>query len=617
MCGIAGYVDFETPPARERLQRMEEVLAHRGPDEGHVWSDQHCGLAHRRLRVIDLSPRAAQPMTDEAGRFALVFNGEIYNFRTLRAELEGLGCRFRSVSDTEVLLHGYASWGAGLFSKLRGMFAFALWDSRAQRLVFARDSFGKKPFFFAALGSTLVFGSELTVFKIFPGVNRSICAASFREYVEFGYVTSPRTIFAGIQQLPPGSYGHWDERGLEVRTYFSLPAEGPSAPRDATVVEAAAALEASLFRAVESRLVSDVPLGCFLSGGIDSSLIAALAGQASAGKLKTFTVGFADSEKTEAGYAAAIARHLGTEHQEIAVSGADLLAEFPEILARASEPLGDDSFLPTYVIARETRREVTVALSGDGGDEVFCGYDKYHQFAKARRMQTWLPRSAWRALRMLAGLPGSDRFKKSLEAAATGTAPDLARWLSSLWKHAEIDPLLTDSAAVPTSADPFSAAWARHPGFSEIERFMLTDMETYLVGDILTKVDRASMAVGLEVRSPLLDLDLFHEALRFRCRANPSLGGKAILRRILARYVPEKLFDRPKSGFGMPIEHWYRGPLRSLLLEYTNPGRIKKRGLLHAAPLQRAVQAHLGGRRNFARKLHAIVAFEIWADHHL
>ncbi len=613
MCGIAGYVDFQNPPPPETLARMERSLAHRGPDEGNVWSDAHCGLAHRRLRVIDLSPAAAQPMTNEDGNLIVVFNGEIYNFQPLRAQLEQLGHTFRSHSDTEILLHGYESWGDGLFEKLSGMFAFAIWDRRARSLVFARDAFGKKPFFFFASGSTMIFGSELVVFRQLPAVTLSISPEAFREYVEFGYVASSRSIFREIQQLPPGHHGRWDESGLRVQRYFSLPTQPPAAPPDTTIEGAANVVEKALRRAVEVRLVSDVPLGCFLSGGVDSSLVAALAQQAASGKLKTYTVGFTDSASSEAGDAAAVARHLGTDHHEISVNGASLIADFADILSRAPEPLGDDSFLPTYVISRETKREVTVALSGDGGDELFCGYDKYRQFAAARKFQSRLPRPVLGALGLLARAPGSDRWKKSLEAASTGAAPELARWLSSLWKKAELDPLLA-APEKPRAADAFDEAWERYRAFGEIERFMLADMETYLVGDILTKVDRASMAVGLEIRSPFLDQQVFAEAFAFRCRADPAAGGKAILKRILAKHLPAGMFDRPKHGFGMPIDEWYRGPLRSLLLEYTGAERTRKRGLLNPAVLERTVRAHLSGRRNFARKLHAIVAFEIWAD---
>jgi len=612
MCGLAGYVDFQKSPPPADLRRMEQSLAHRGPDEGNVWSDEQCGLAHRRLRVIDLSPRAAQPMHDESGRFVVVFNGEIYNFQTLRAELAALGRTFRSQSDTEILIHGYAVWGDQLFARLAGMFALAIWDRHERCLVFARDAFGKKPFFFFASGSTMIFGSELVVFRQLAAVSLSISPEAFREYVEFGYVASPRTIFHEIQQLPPGHHGRWDANGLRLQRHFSIPTRPPAEPADASVAGAASALENGLRQAVAARLVSDVPLGCFLSGGVDSSLVAALAQQATPGRLKTYTVGFTGSARSEADAAAAIARHLGTEHHEIAVDGASLISDFADILGRATEPLGDDSFLPSYVISRETKREVTVALSGDGGDELFCGYDKYRQFAAARKLQAQLPQPALALARFLARLPVNDRLKKSADAVATGSAPELARWLSSLWKSDELAPLLTAHDA-PAAPDFFDEAWSRFREFPDIERFMLTDMETYLVGDILTKVDRASMAVGLEVRSPFMDQRFFLETLAFRCRAQPG-GGKEILRQMLAKHVPRPLFDRPKQGFGMPIEDWYRGPLRPLLLEYTSAARTAQRGLLHPAALQRTVDAHLSGRRNFARKLHAVVAFEVWAD---
>ena len=616
MCGLAGYVDFQNSPLPADLRRMEQSLAHRGPDEGDIWTDDYCGLAHRRLRVIDLSPRAAQPMHDLAAGRVVVFNGEIYNFQVLRAELEKLGCGFRSQSDTEILLHGYEKWGEALFARLRGMFAIAIWDQRERRLIFARDAFGKKPFFYYARGSTMIFGSELVVFRQLPAVSLSLSAGAFRSYMEFGYTSAPQTIFEQIEQLPPGHYGTWDERGIRLQRFFFVPESPPASPADSSVEGATEALEKSLRQAVASRLVSDVPLGCFLSGGVDSSLIAALAQEANPSRLKTYTVGFTGSAQSEATAAAAVAAHLGTDHHSIAVDGQSLITDFHPILASASEPLGDDSFLPSYVISRETKREVTVALSGDGGDELFCGYQKYHQFADARRWQGRIPAPGLALLGALGRLPLGDRRKKSLAALSTGTALGLARWLSTLWKKEELGPLLAEPFPPSAGGDFFDATWNRYHAYPEVERLMLTDVETYMVGDILTKVDRASMAAGLEVRSPFLDQQFFEDTLTFRVRALPG-GGKAILRRILDKHLPRALYDRPKQGFGLPIEEWYRGPLRPLLLEYTQPARIARRGLLNPVVLQRVVDDHLSGRRNFARKLHAIVAFEVWADQYL
>ncbi|MEY2487002.1 MAG: hypothetical protein QOH39_2650 [Verrucomicrobiota bacterium] len=612
MCGIAGYVSWTRPPADSVLQGMEKSIRHRGPDEGSVWFDEHCGFAHRRLRVIDLSPLAAQPMSNETGQLRVIFNGEIYNFPELRRQLEALGHNFKSHSDTEVLLHGYESWGNALFEKLRGMFAFAIWDNQAQRLVFARDRLGKKPFFFSTDANRFVFGSELPVFKHVPDLPLTIDSSAFREYIEFGYVASPRTILNEIQQLPPGHFGVWDRSGLAVSSFWKLPDSSPSNRDEAADVRKAAdALEEPFHDAVECRLISDVPLGCFLSGGIDSSLVAAHAQELLSGRLRTFTVGFEKSSKNEVPYAAAIARYLGTDHNEIMVNPNSLIDDFVETLSRSSEPIGDDSFLPTFVISRETRREVTVALSGDGGDELFCGYDKYRQFAGALRLRRLFPAAASSAVYSVVGHRGGDRVAKSLQALAAPDDESVARWLSTLWKEPELDGLIEPAVPHRSDSDAFSNSWKRRRGFPNLERFMVTDMDTYLRDDILTKVDRASMAHGLEVRNPLLDQNFINAAFQFAIRARP---GKVILKEMLARRLPRRVFERPKHGFGMPIDDWYRGPLRQVLESYTSPDRIRRRGLLNAETLQGFVQSHLSGKRNFGRKLHAIVAFEIWAD---
>ncbi len=611
MCGIAGYVSWDTPPDRSVLELMERSLVHRGPDEGSVWLDNYCGFAFRRLRVIDLSPLASQPMTSETGDLRVVFNGEIYNFPELREELKSLGHNFKSHSDTEVLLHGYESWENNLYEKLRGMFAFAIWDGRKQQLVFARDRLGKKPFFFSTDAGRFVFGSELPVFRHIPTLSLAVSPSAFREYVEFGYVKGPRTILNEVNQLPPGHFGVWGRTGLTISSFWTLP-ENPAGRDDTIDVQAAAnALERPLREAVACRLIADVPLGCFLSGGIDSSLVAAQARELVSGRLQTYTVGFENSSMNEASHAAAIARHLGTNHHEILISPRSVIDEFTDIFARMSEPIGDDSFLPIFLISRETRREVTVALSGDGGDELFCGYDKYHQFSAALRLRRLFPTSAMSATRSLMGQRGGDRVTKSLEALAAPDDESIARWLSTLWKESELDALIEPAVGRCSDSDAFSRSWNSRRGFSQIERFMITDMDTYLSGDILTKVDRASMAHGLEVRNPFLDHNFVGAAFRLGCRARP---GKVVLKEMLSKRLPRRLFERPKHGFGMPVDEWYRGPLRHVLEKYTAPQRIRKRGLLNAETLEGFVQSHVSGRRNFGRKLHAIVAFEIWAD---
>jgi asparagine synthase (glutamine-hydrolysing) len=610
MCGIAGYIDFERPPEETMLRAMEHCLTHRGPDEGRTWQRGPCGLAQRRLKIIDLSPSAAQPMSNEDQRLWLVFNGEIYNFQGLRKELSGLGHRFRSRSDTEVILHGFESWGLNVFQRLHGMFAIAIWDQRASELILARDRVGKKPLFYSRGPTRFVFGSELPVFKCVPDFKLSISKASLREYAEYGYVQSPNSILEGIQRLPAGYIAVWNRTGFRSQSFWSLPTQMFAPHPHDNSQEAAAALKGVLKDSVVNRLQSDVPLGCFLSGGVDSSLVAALAQESLQGKLKTYTVGFENSAMNEAIHARKIAQHLGTEHHELMVDQQSVLAEFESILALAPEPLGDDSFVPTYLISRETRRHVTVAISGDGGDELFAGYKKYHQFATARRWQGRLP-IPWQ---LLSRFPLNDRLRKSLEALTASSPMELARWLSSLWKPQELSQLLSPASGGAVARDVFEESWQARADYSELERWMLVDMETYLEGDILAKVDRASMAVGLEVRSPFLDHQVIEETLKWRCHAESAKGGKAILRTLLAEYLPKKLFLRPKQGFGMPVEQWFRGALRESLLRYTHPKRTEQRGLFNPTLLRAVVQEHLDGRRNFARKLYAIVAFEIWAD---
>jgi asparagine synthase (glutamine-hydrolysing) len=611
MCGLAGYIDWNRGADSNVLRAMETCIEHRGPDEGRTWTDGVCGLVHRRLRIIDLSAAAAQPMSNEDQSLWVVFNGEIYNFPELRAELLKLGHTFASHGDTEVLVHGFESWGTALFARLRGMFAVAFWEKRARRLTLVRDRLGKKPLFFAKTSGGLAFGSELPVFKNVPGLSLSLSRAAFAEYIEFGYVHAPRTILNEVQALRPAHYAVWSEAGSETQPYWQLPEKPIATSRREDTPEAAAiALDMPLRDAVACRLVSDVPLGCFLSGGIDSSLVAALAQQSLGTPLRTYTVGFSDSHMDEARHAARIARHLGTEHHELIIEAGRIAGEFIDILARLPEPSGDDSFVPTFAISRETKHHVTAALSGDGGDESFAGYAKYRQFQTAQQWQGPFPR-AWRAL---ASLPWPDRVKKSIEALSAENPCELARWLSTLWKRPELEVILAHADHTPEGDDFFSAAWQRRAGFGAIERFMLTDIETYLADDILPKVDRASMAVGLEVRSPFLDQRLMEAALSFPSRAGLQNGGKDVLKRILEKHVPRALFERPKQGFGIPIEKWFRGPLRSTLLEYTSPERIRRRGLLNPQVLTSYVNAHIDGRRNFARKLYAVLAFEVWAD---
>jgi asparagine synthase (glutamine-hydrolysing) len=608
MCGIAGLIDLRRPPKEDVLRAMDRCLTHRGPDEGGRWTSTQVALVHRRLRIIDLSALAAQPMGNEDGRVQVIYNGEIYNHHALRQELTQLGHTFRSRSDTEVLVHGYEAWGPGLVRRLRGMFAFAIWDENNRRLLLARDRLGKKPLFYREETGRLIFGSELDVFKVASESPLRLSLPAFRQYLEYGYVASPDTLLQGVQRLPAGHYAVWREGALKLEAYWSLPTTPPGGASPRSVDEAARRLEPLLRDAVSSRLESDVPLGCFLSGGIDSSLVAALAAESLGRPLKTYTVGFEGSPMSEARYARKIAEHLGTEHHELPIKPTTMVTEFEELLSHAAEPLGDDSYLPTFLISRETRRFVTVALSGDGGDELFAGYAKYAQYLSAR---PWLGLPLpWE---LLARLAPNDALHKRASALATGSRLELARWLSTLWKRAALPDVLAPQVG-RAEPDLFERAWRQRAAYPELERWLLTDMATYLEGNILVKVDRANMAVSLEGRSPFLDGPLVEEVLQWPERATLPQGGKAILKRILAKRLPVELFERPKQGFGMPVEQWFRGELKEVLLRYTAPDRIAARGLLSAAPLQHVVQAHLSGRRNYSRRLYAVLAFELWAD---
>ena len=610
MCGIAGRVDFKANPQERVLRTMEASIVHRGPDEGNIWFSGPCGLVHRRLRIIDLSSAAAQPMGSANGRVQVVFNGEIYNFKALRDELIALGYRFRSKSDTEVLVHGYVEWGTALLPRLRGMFAFAIWDQEKKRLLLGRDRIGKKPLYYRLDQKSLSFGSELDVFKALPDFTPRISLLGFQNYMEFGYVPGDGSILDGVLRLPPGHFATFTARGFKLERYASLPAVPSDGYRWGPIEDISERLESFVRDAVVCRLESDVPLGCFLSGGVDSSLVAAVAQENLGTRLRTYTVGFEKSPVSEAAQARQIAERLGTDHHEITVSPGTLINEFEGILHSASEPLGDDSYVPTYLISRETRKFVTVVLSGDGGDELFAGYEKYRQFRKALTWQrlplpwNWLADCAWK-----------DRLHKSCAAIGTQQTEALARWLSTLWKQKDLPRALRHLNPIsPAPGDSFSASWARWHDFHAIEGWMLTDIETYLEGDILAKVDRANMAVGLEGRSPLLDQNWIQEVLRWPMHANMNAGGKRILKHMLARRFPVEWFERPKQGFGMPVEQWFRGELRDCLTKYTDPARLKRRGLLNSDFIRGSVAAHLSGRRNFARKLYAIVSFEAWAD---
>jgi len=635
---------------------MAARLDHRGPDAGGQWSDSAAGvgLCHRRLAILDLSPAGQQPMASACGRLQLVFNGEIYNHLELRQQLDQahLAPHWRGHSDTETLLAAFAAWGvAATLPRLVGMFALALWDRQQRQLVLARDRFGEKPLYYSMASSTegqpmLLFGSELIALMVHPGYDRTIDRRATALYLRHAYVPAPWSIHQQTRKLSPGCWLTLDSAELiegiaalqqRERVYWSAVAiaeEGLRQPFDGSPEQAVDAVAQALSRSVARQSLADVPLGAFLSGGIDSSLVVALLQAQNSRAVKTFSVGFEDPEFNEAPYAAAVARHLGTDHTEMTVTGADALAVIPMLPAMYGEPFADSSQIPTALVARLARQHVSVALSGDAGDELFGGYNRYVLAtalwrklglvpAPLRRgiaaaLQS-LPASAWQRLLEPANRVLSTRWRqrnvgdkiyKMASVLACNTPQQLYVRLVSQWPN-------TDGLVVDTREhDPAvlnSAMWLQGAGLEN--QMMLLDTLTYLPDDILVKVDRAAMAFSLETRVPMLDPDLFALAWSLPVQQKISSGrGKLPLRALLRRYLPEDLIDRPKMGFGVPLASWLRGPLRDWGETLLDPTRLHQQGLLEVGAVQDCWEAHLLTQIEGHYQLWPILMLQAWLD---
>jgi asparagine synthase (glutamine-hydrolysing) len=637
MCGIAGLIDLSLAGDGEALERrataMADALAHRGPDGWQVWSDAPAGLAlaHRRLAIIDLTPAGAQPMTSADGRWVISYNGEVYNARAIAREPELSGISYRGTSDTEIILESVARRGLDrTLADLNGMFAIALWDRETRRLYLMRDRLGIKPLFYSVAGATVRFASEL---KGLAAGGESFCEidpASVTSFLRFGYVPAPFSIYRSVSKVMPGEVVTIDAAGhTSSWPYWSLTEvaeSGAANPLEFGDADATQALHDLLADAVSSQMISDVPLGAFLSGGIDSSVIAALMTAAGRGPVRTFSIGFPELGYDESKYAAAVARHLGTDHEELVITAADALAVVPRIPDVYDEPFADSSQIPTYLISKLTRARVTVALSGDGGDELFAGYNRY-AFAEKLAARLWYLPPAMRraAAAMLKAVPD-----RAVEALARFAPRELlpAQPADKLQKLAEIlscDPQGIYLRLVSQYADPAALArgnpehalnWERYGDLSDVsrllERMQLIDTATYLPDDILQKVDRASMAFALEVRPPLLDHRVVEFAFRLPRRLRVRDGEtKWLLRRVLDRYVPRHLVERPKMGFGVPLADWLRGPLRDWGEDLLDPARLGG-GFIDVATARRLWDEHLSGRRNWAYALWNVLMFEAW-----
>ncbi|MFW6122829.1 MAG: asparagine synthase (glutamine-hydrolyzing) [Thermodesulfobacteriota bacterium] len=627
MCGFCGVLNFngKAPVSQETLAAMTGTLQHRGPDDVGFWVSGPVGLGHRRLSIIDLKT-GHQPLSNEDGSIWIVYNGELYNYQAIRAHLEQAGHRFATSSDTEVIVHAYEEYGTDCFQVMNGMFAFALWDANRQRLLLARDRVGIKPLYYAQLPWGLVFGSEVKALLAHPKVERRLDTAALNLYLSLEYVPSPYSIFAGINKLPPGHFLVVEGSESHLERYWDLElADGaPSAAGNLT--DSVAEVRRLLHDAVEMELVADVPVGVLLSGGIDSSAVAAMMVQASTRPVPSFSVAFDDPSFDESAHARLVARHLGTEHHEFPLSANTALETLPEITAGLDEPLGDSSIIPTYCLSRFTREHVKVALGGDGGDELFGGYStlQAHRLADyyQRLAPAWLRRlvEPW----VLEKLPVSFdnlsfdfKLRRFLRDYSLPPVVRHHRWLGSFTaeeKAGLLAPLGAPGGEAVTDLVEYHARQARTQ--DPLNQVLYCDLKLYLEGDILVKVDRASMAHSLEVRVPLLNQLLVEYAAHlphsFKLR---GLTTKFLLRQALKGLLPDSILQRPKKGFNVPVAKWFAGPLKPLLEEVLSPRRLKQQGLFRPDYVAAIIQEHQGRRRDHRKLLWTLLAFQLWYNY--
>ncbi len=616
MCGIIGVVAAPGAPLPPQTvaAAMNEAITHRGPDEDGFYRDAQAMLGMRRLSIIDLSG-GRQPVHNEDETVFTVFNGEIYNYRELRKELEGLGHKFYTHSDTEVIVHGYEQWGERCFEHLEGMFGIALWDTRTRTLLLARDRFGEKPLFYSADAKRIVFASELKSLLHVPGLRLDVDLDAVQSYVCFGYVPTPASIFQGIRKLTPGHYLRWRDGKATEHRYYRLDFEPKHRMSEA---EAEAELAHRLDVAVKTRLVSDVPFGAFLSGGLDSSVVVALMSRHLTQPVRTFSIGFREQAFNELPDARRVAAHLNTEHHELVVEpdAVDLLQKLVWYL---DEPFADSSAVPTYLVAKLAREHVKMVLTGDGGDEAFAGYSRYLRFLDLERAGPAKPAAA--AALELAGrfVPGSRGYRlRRIGERLRMTFPDSYLSGVALTRADIADALLGDAARGHGHYTALAAAARSASGLSALDRCVALDFASYLPDDILVKVDRTAMASSLEGRAPFLD----HHLVEFAVKLPRELRvrqrrGKHLLRRVASRWLPSDVLRKPKQGFGIPLGQWFRGPLRELASDLIASRSFRDRGLIDPAGAERFLSNHLAGAADHGEVLWLILCLELWSRRYL
>jgi asparagine synthase (glutamine-hydrolysing) len=646
MCGLTGYLTSQgaTAPPEKLLSKMAAAIAHRGPDDSGTWHDLQAGigLAHCRLSILDLSPAGHQPMHAASGRYVIVFNGEIYNHNKLRIKLEQAGQApvWRGHSDTETLLACFEAWGIeATLQRSIGMFAIALWDLQNRTLTLMRDRIGEKPLYYGWQGDTFLFGSELKALKAHPAFRPEIDRNALCLYMRHNCIPAPYSIDQGIAKLMPGCLlsVSLEQREPQIKTYWSgaeTAVRGKAQPFIGSAEDAVTTLESLLKDAIGQQMIADVPLGAFLSGGIDSSTVVALMQAQSSRPVKTFSIGFHDDLYNEAARAKAVAQHIGTDHTELYVRPEDCMAVIPRLPTLYDEPFADSSQIPTFLVSQMARKFVTVSLSGDAGDELFAGYNRYSLTASIWGKLSSIPHplrqltasaitrispASWN--RIAAALQSivpafkqwanvGDKLHKGAGVMASQSAADLYRGMVSHWQ----DPasVVIGGAESPTYLTDNIPAL---DGLNTVERMMALDLLTYLTDDILCKVDRAAMGVSLETRVPFLDHRVVEFAWRLPMDYKQREGQtKWALRQVLYRHVPKELIERPKMGFGVPIDSWLRGPLRDWAEDLLDESRLRQEGYFNPAPIREKWAEHLSGKRNWQHLLWVVLMFNAWLE---